>query len=65
MASKGTAAKGKKAKKRFAIRCRRCGKAAYHIRHKVCASCGYGRSSKIRKYSWQKKKRSKRSYGTK
>ena len=23
---------------------------------KVCASCGFGKSSKIRRYSWQNKK---------
>ena len=46
---------GKKNKKTH-IRCRRCGKNTYHIRKKVCASCGFGKSKKIRRYSWQNKK---------
>ena len=41
---KGTPSMGKKNKKTH-IRCRR-----------VCASCGFGKSSKIRRYSWQNKK---------
>ncbi|MBS3772678.1 MAG: 50S ribosomal protein L37e [Candidatus Thermoplasmatota archaeon] len=36
------------------IICRRCGKHAYHIRKKVCAACGFGKSSKRRDYSWKK-----------
>ena len=53
--SKGTPSMGKKNKKTH-IRCRRCGKNTYHIRKKVCASCGFGKSSKLRRYSWQNKK---------
>ena len=49
--SKGTPSMGKKNKKT-----RRCGKNTYHVRKKVCASCGFGRSSKLRRYSWQNKK---------
>ena len=41
---------------RLCIRCRRCGKRAYFVRHKKCASCGYGKSKKLRKYNWQKKR---------
>ena len=52
---KGTPSMGKKNKKTH-IRCRRCGKNSYHVRKKVCASCGFGKSSKIRRYSWQNKK---------
>ncbi|WP_405307445.1 50S ribosomal protein L37e, partial [Methanobrevibacter sp.] len=37
--SKGTPSMGKKNKKTH-IRCRRCGKNTYHVRKKVCASCG-------------------------
>ena len=37
------------------IRCRRCGRNAYHKQKKVCASCGYGETSRIRKYNWSKK----------
>jgi large subunit ribosomal protein L37e len=53
--SKGTASMGKKSGKKNMIHCRRCGKRTYNIRKKRCASCGYGKSSRMRKYSWQKK----------
>ena len=51
---KGTASHGKKSGKKTHIRCRRCGKRSYHIRKKKCSNCGYGNSSKMRKFSWQK-----------
>ncbi|MBW2985602.1 50S ribosomal protein L37e [Candidatus Woesearchaeota archaeon] len=53
--SKGTPSMGKKSGKKTHIVCRRCGKRTYHVRKKRCSSCGYGRSSKLRRYSWQKK----------
>lgn len=53
---KGTASMGKKSGKKLHIRCRRCGKRAYHISKKVCASCGYGKSPRLRRYNWKKKK---------
>ena len=54
--SKGTASKGvKRNKGRLHIRCRRCGKAAYHKIKSVCSSCGYGNSAKIRRHNWSKK----------
>ncbi|MDP7180141.1 MAG: 50S ribosomal protein L37e [Candidatus Woesearchaeota archaeon] len=53
--SKGTASMGKKSGKKNMIFCRRCGKRTYHARKKVCSSCGYGKSSKLRSYAWQKK----------
>jgi len=40
--------------KKLHIRCRRCGRHSYHIRKKACSSCGYGKTSKIRSYSWAK-----------
>ena len=52
---KGTPSFGKRNKKTH-IRCRRCGKISYNARKKYCAACGFGRSSKIRTYSWQNKK---------
>ncbi|MEE9115657.1 MAG: 50S ribosomal protein L37e [Thermoplasmata archaeon] len=52
--TKGTTSKGKKSGKKTHIVCRRCGKHSYHIRRKACAHCGYGGTSKIRKYSWAK-----------
>ncbi|MHA1607711.1 MAG: 50S ribosomal protein L37e [Candidatus Freyarchaeota archaeon] len=52
---KGTPSMGKKNKKTH-IRCRRCGRHAYHVRKKRCAACGFGASKRIRRYSWQNKK---------
>lgn len=51
---KGTASHGKKGKK-TQIHCRRCGKNTYHARKKKCASCGFGKSARMRSYNWQKK----------
>ncbi|MBI1972843.1 50S ribosomal protein L37e [Candidatus Woesearchaeota archaeon] len=60
MASKGTAAKGKKRiHGRLHIRCRRCGRASYHKIRGVCSSCGYGNTARLRRYNWLKKKVSK------
>ncbi|MBW3014841.1 50S ribosomal protein L37e [Candidatus Woesearchaeota archaeon] len=56
---KGTYSKGRHSKGKTHIRCRRCGKHTYHVRKKVCSSCGYGDSSKMRKYNWNKKNKSK------
>ena len=58
--AKGTAAQGKKSAGKNFIRCRRCGRASYHIRKKTCSKCGYGKTSKLRKYTWQKKNKSKK-----
>jgi large subunit ribosomal protein L37e len=44
--SKGTASHGKRSKRHTHVKCPRCGKASYHTRKKVCASCGYGRGRK-------------------
>ena len=53
--SKGTPSQGKKARAKLHYKCRRCGKNAYHKKTAVCSNCGYGKTSKIRKYAWQKK----------
>jgi large subunit ribosomal protein L37e len=53
---KGTPSFGKRMGKTVHIRCRRCGRRAYHVREKRCAACGYGESSRIRRNSWQTKK---------
>lgn len=37
--------KGKRNKKLHG-KCRRCGKKSYHLRKKVCSSCGFGKTSK-------------------
>ena len=52
---KGTATRGKRAKHRVHVACRRCGYRAYHIRKRICAQCGYGKSARMRTYAWQKK----------
>jgi large subunit ribosomal protein L37e len=48
--TKGTSSK--MGGKRVHTICRRCGKHAYHIQKRVCASCGFGKTAKIRKYNW-------------
>jgi large subunit ribosomal protein L37e len=53
---KGTPSFGKRMGKTVHIKCRRCGRRAYHVRKKKCAACGYGVSTRIRRYSWQTKK---------
>ncbi|MFC1800999.1 50S ribosomal protein L37e [Nanoarchaeota archaeon] len=53
--TKGTPSMGKKSGKKNMMPCRRCGQRSYHMRKKKCASCGFGNSSKLRSYSWQKK----------
>ena len=52
---KGTPSFGKR-NKRSHVLCRRCGQRSYHVRDKECAACGYGKSSRIRKFGWQWKK---------
>ncbi|MBU5537586.1 MAG: 50S ribosomal protein L37e [Candidatus Aenigmatarchaeota archaeon] len=34
-------------------RCRRCGRVSFHIQKGKCAACGFGRSAKIKEYSWK------------
>ncbi|RLI11390.1 50S ribosomal protein L37e [Candidatus Bathyarchaeota archaeon] len=53
---KGTPSFGKRMGKTVHIRCRRCGRRAYHVRKKRCAACGFGASTRIRRYSWLNKK---------
>ncbi len=52
--TKGTPSKGKKSRGKSHIVCRRCGKHSFHVSHNVCSSCGFGRTKKLRKYSWNK-----------
>ncbi|MFH1977730.1 MAG: 50S ribosomal protein L37e [Candidatus Aenigmatarchaeota archaeon] len=52
--TKGTPSMGKRNKKTH-IRCRRCGKHTYHVRHKECSSCGFGKSSKLKTFKWKNK----------
>ncbi|MDD2411092.1 MAG: 50S ribosomal protein L37e [Candidatus Methanomethylophilaceae archaeon] len=50
----GTSAKGRHNSNRTHIPCRRCGKRSYHVRKGACASCGYGKTAKLRSYTWAK-----------
>ncbi|MBD3263138.1 50S ribosomal protein L37e [Candidatus Woesearchaeota archaeon] len=58
--TKGTPSKGKRSGKKTHVRCRRCGKHTYHARKGYCASCGFGKTKKMRKYNWQNKRKGKR-----
>jgi len=49
---KGTPSFGKSNKKSHMI-CRRCGKRSYHMKQSVCSACGFGKSPKLKKFSWQ------------
>jgi len=53
--TKGTPSMGLKGKAKLHFKCRRCGKTSYHKKRSICSHCGYGKTPKIRKYSWQKK----------
>jgi large subunit ribosomal protein L37e len=52
--TKGTPSRGKRHHITH-LRCRRCGRRAYNPQKKKCAACGYGRSRRIRRYSWRNK----------
>ena len=54
--TKGTAAHGKMNKQKTHIICRRCGRHTYHKTKKICASCGFGRSPRMRHYTFYKRK---------
>ncbi len=53
---KGTPSMGKRSRKKTHIRCRRCGRRTYNVAKKHCAACGYGKTPKIKRYSWQNRK---------
>ncbi|MBS3126121.1 50S ribosomal protein L37e [Candidatus Woesearchaeota archaeon] len=53
--TKGTPSMGRKSGKYNMVHCRRCGKKTFHVRKKKCSSCGFGKSPKMRRYSWTKK----------
>jgi large subunit ribosomal protein L37e len=54
--TKGTASMGKKSGKKTHIPCRRCGDRSFHVKNKVCSSCGFGKSTKLTSYNWKKKR---------
>jgi len=55
--TKGTPSKGKRSGKKTHVICRRCGGHTYHAQHKECASCGFGKTKTIRRFSWQTKRK--------
>ncbi|MFW6286253.1 MAG: 50S ribosomal protein L37e [Nanoarchaeota archaeon] len=54
--TKGTPSMGKKSTGKLHISCRRCGKSSYHMKKKICSSCGYGKSARMKFYEWTVKK---------
>jgi len=54
---KGTPTMGKRSTGKLHIACRRCGNISFHMKKGVCASCGYGKSARLRQYSTVKKVR--------
>jgi large subunit ribosomal protein L37e len=52
--SKGTPSMGK-CHKRSHIRCRRCGGFSFNFKKKICVSCGFGRTPRLRSYKWMRK----------
>jgi len=50
---KGTPSMGKRNKAASHKTCRRCGKHSYHRRKRFCASCGFGRTAKLRQPAWR------------
>lgn len=54
---KGTPSMGKRSSGKLHLSCRRCGKKSYHMKRSECASCGYGRSSRMRNGNIVKKAR--------
>ncbi|MCE4617205.1 MAG: 50S ribosomal protein L37e [Desulfurococcales archaeon] len=53
---KGTPSMGKHGRSKTHIRCRRCGRNSFNVAKGYCAACGFGRSKRIKRYSWQSKK---------
>ncbi|MCH8519131.1 MAG: 50S ribosomal protein L37e [Nanoarchaeota archaeon] len=54
--TKGTPSMGKKSKGKLHIMCRRCGSRSYHMKTGVCSACGYGKSTKLKRYSYIRNK---------
>jgi large subunit ribosomal protein L37e len=53
--TKGTPSMGKRSKLTH-VTCRRCGHRSLHSAHRVCSACGFGKSKRLRKFAWQRKK---------
>ncbi len=56
--AEGKLRKGKR-NKRTHGKCRRCGKKAFHLKKKVCSSCGFGETAKRRDFEWIKDRKKK------
>jgi len=54
--TKGTPSFGKMGRGYTHVVCRRCGRRAFNVAKGYCAACGFGRSKRIRRDSWQNKK---------
>ncbi|HSU73258.1 MAG TPA: 50S ribosomal protein L37e [Candidatus Binatia bacterium] len=50
---KGTYSMGKRSRGKSHIICRRCGRHSYHASKRVCSSCGFGKSARMRHYNWK------------
>ena len=59
--TKGTTSFGKRNNKSHTT-CRRCGYVSYHLRKKVCSSCGYP-AAKMRHFNWALKAKARRTTG--
>ncbi|CAH3115973.1 unnamed protein product, partial [Pocillopora meandrina] len=60
--TKGTSSFGKRHNKTHTL-CVRCGRSAYHIQKKRCASCGYP-AARTRKFNWSIKANRRKTTGT-
>ncbi|CAI8012656.1 Probable 60S ribosomal protein L37-A [Geodia barretti] len=60
--TKGTSSFGKRQNKSHTL-CVRCGRKAFHIQKKRCASCAYP-AAKRRKYNWSVKAKRRHTTGT-
>lgn len=54
---KGTPSMGKHNADATHTICRRCGRHSYFKRKGTCASCGFGKTARLRKYHWQNRTR--------
>ncbi|KAA0157480.1 hypothetical protein FNF27_00635 [Cafeteria roenbergensis] len=61
--TKGTTSQGTRNDKSHTL-CRRCGKRSFHLQKRICSSCAYGATSKMRRYAQQYKAMRRRTEGT-
>ena len=58
---RGTPSFGKRHTKTH-TQCRRCGRMSYHKQNKMCSACGFGKTTRIRKYGWAKKTQQRKTF---